>query len=490
MSPSVRVVGGGISGLASACHLAKAGLSVSLYEKNETLGGRARCFEASGFRFDMGPSWYWMPDVFDTFFATFDKRVEDYYQLVQLDPGFRMFFGRDDFLDIPADFTELKTVFEKLEPGAGQKLDEFMADAAYKYKVGMQDLVYRPGLSPWEFLDWRVLRGVFKLNLLTPFDQFVKRYFKNERLRQIMEFPVLFLGAAPAQTPALYSLMNFAGLKQGTFYPKGGMYEIIKALQSLATELGVTLHTDAEVENIVTEGSKVTHLRIDNEDIAGDHFISSADYHHTDQVLLSPSDRNYDQRYWDTRTMAPSSLLFYLGLNKKIEGLSHHNLFFDADLDKHAAEIYEQPKWPTAPLFYACCPSKTDPSVAPESQENLFVLMPIAAGLADTKELRDTYFTMLLNRLEGVIGTDIRSSIVYQRSYCVKDFIKDYHAFKGNAYGLANTLRQTAILKPKLKNQNVKNLYYCGHLTVPGPGVPPALVSGKIVADQIISKIK
>ncbi|NND08171.1 MAG: phytoene desaturase [Saprospiraceae bacterium] len=488
MTTSISIIGSGFSGLSAGCYLAQAGFKVTIFEKNNLLGGRARSFESDGFTFDMGPSWYWMPDVFDRFFADFGKKTGDFYRLSKLDPGFRIYYGRQDFLDIPADTSALRQLFEDLESGAGDQLDKFLADAKYKYEVGMKDLVYKPGLSITEFLDWRVIRSIFKLHMTTPFDKFVSKYFKHPKLRQLMEFPILFLGAAPAQTPALYSLMNFAGLSMGTFYPKGGMKQIISAMTKLARELGVTILSNHEVQQIMTENKTVRGLQANGTEFPSKFVVSSADYHHTESKLLAVEKRNYDEAYWDSRTMAPSSLLFYLGVDQKVPGLLHHTLFFDHDLTTHANEIYTDPKWPTNPLFYTCCPSKTDESTAPPDAENLFILMPLAAGIKDTDELRAKYFRVIINRLQNILDVNIESHIIYKRSYCIRDFASDYHAFKGNAYGLANTLRQTAILKPRIKNRHIQNLYYTGHLTVPGPGVPPSIISGKVVADQIIQK--
>ena len=490
MSKSVCVIGGGIAGLSSACHLAHAGFHVDLFEKNAEIGGRARKMEAEGFTFDMGPSWYWMPDVFERFFATFDKEVSEYYDLVKLDPGFRIYFGQDDSLDISADIEVLKRQFEKIEKGAGGRLTEFLADAAYKYKVSMSDLVYKPGLSWSEFLDWRIIFGLLKLQMFTPFDQFVKGFFKHPRLCQIMEFPILFLGASPAKTPAMYSLMNYAGLAQGTYYPMGGMHQVIDGMATLARELGVRIHTSSPIEAIHAENQLVSHISVNGKAHAADFYVSSADYHHTDQTLLSPDKSNYSKQYWSNRTMAPSSLLFYLGVKKRLPSLQHHNLFFDEDLSQHISEIYDQPQWPSSPLFYVCSPSQTDPSTAPPNCENLFILMPLAAGLEDSYEKRQAYFQIIINRLQKIIGEDFEDHICFKRSYCLQDFQHDYNAFKGNAYGLANTLRQTAMLKPKIKNRKLKNLMYTGHLTAPGPGVPPSLISGKLVSDQIVKLSK
>lgn len=484
LSKKVAIIGGGFSGLSAASYLAKSGREVSLFEKNSGLGGRARQWKSEGFTFDMGPSWYWMPDVFDRFFADFGKKTSDYYDLEVLDPGFRVFFA-DDALDIPFDQNKLEDLFEKIEKGSSEQLRKFLKSAKYKYEVGMQDLVYTPGLSIMEFVNRRVLSGIFNLDLTSAFDKYVAQHFKDIRLRQLMEFPVLFLGAAPSKTPALYSLMNYAGLSLGTWYPKGGMYKIVEGMSELAQSLGVKIQTESICSKMNIENGRVNGLVINDQEFLFDSIVSSADYHFTEKNLLPESYRNYSSSYWQSRTMAPSSLIFYLGIEGKVDKLLHHNLFFDEDLQQHTSEIYDHPQWPSNPLFYVCCPSKTDESVAPENCENIFILMPLASGLEDTDVMREKYFNLILDRLENRTGSNVRDKIKVKKSYCINNFVEDYGAFKGNAYGLANTLRQTAIFKPKIKNKKLANLYYTGHLTVPGPGVPPSIISGKLVADQI-----
>ncbi len=485
----VSVIGGGFSGLAAACYAARDGYAVTIHEKNTTLGGRCRHYTEDGFTFDMGPSWYWMPDVFERFFADFGKSVSDYYQLVQLDPGFKVFYQNAEPLLVPADVTKLYDIFEELEPGSAKKLKAFLQDAAYKYKVGMTDLVYKPALSVTEFMSMDVLKGVMRSNLFRSVSSHVHRYFKDERLIQLMEFPILFLGAMAKDIPALYTLMNYSALVQGTWYPMGGMNKIISAMEQLALELGVNIETGSQIQKIDVNDGKVTGI-IDNYGyIRTRAIISSADYHHTEQ-LLEPQYRNYTEKYWEKKTFAPSCLLYYVGVNKKIKNLEHHNLFFDADFDKHAREIYETKEWPENPLFYVCCPSKTDNSVAPAGHENLFILIPIATGIEDSEEIRSKYFPEIIRRIEKHTGESIASHVMYNKSYSLNNFISDYHAYKGNAYGLANTLMQTAILKPSLRNNKLSNMIYTGQLTVPGPGVPPSLISGKLAAEQVIKTIK
>jgi phytoene desaturase len=486
----IAVIGSGFSGLAAATCLANDGFDVTLFEKNELPGGRARKFESSGFVFDMGPSWYWMPDVFEKYFNRFGKTTSDYYQLKRLDPSYRIFYGKNDFLDIPAGVEALGKLFEQLEPGSSKHLTTFLKEGKYKYNIGINNLVYKPGLSLTEFADTELLKGIFKLHVFQSIAQYVRKFFKEPRIIKLLEFPVLFLGATPENTPALYSLMNYADMALGTWYPMGGMYKIVEGMVTLAEEQGVKFNYSSAVERVEMNGIKAKGIWSNNMLHPFDYIVAGADYHHVEQKLLSGSARQYDETYWNKRVMAPSSLLFYVGLNKRVKNLLHHTLFFDEDFSLHAKEIYEDPKWPTAPQFYVSCPSKTDASVAPEGCENLLILIPVAPGLHDEESIREKYFDLVVNRLESIIGESIRKHIIYKRSYAHNDFIADYNAFKGNAYGLANTLMQTANLKPSIINKKVNNLFYTGQLTVPGPGVPPSLISGQVVAAELSKKHK
>ena len=481
----IAIIGSGFAGLTSAIELASLGYQVTIFEKNSTPGGRARKFETNGFTFDMGPSWYWMPDVFDKFFARHGKKVGDYYNLLKLDPGFSVVYGKDNSIDVPASFEELVDLFENIEKGSGSRLKKFIKKAAIKYKIGMDSLVYKPSHSIFEFINLKVLIGVLYLDVFSNFRSYVKKYFSDSRLTRLMEFPVLFLGATPQNTPALYSLMNYSAFSQGTYYPMGGFHEIIIGLSKLAKEKGVIINCDSNVDRLNIVNGNIENIVVNREKLFFDGVIASADYHHVEQKLLEKPFRNYSTEYWEKREMSPSSLLFYVGVDKRLNNLQHHNLFFDADFDQHAKEIYDNPKWPKNPLFYLSCPSITDPSLAPTGNENLMFLIPLAPGLEDTNEMREKYFDIVLKRLKDLTGNDIEKNIIFKKSYCVNDFEKDYNSFKGNAYGLANTLRQTAVLKPRMRNKKIKNLYYTGQLTVPGPGVPPSIISGQIAAIEI-----
>ncbi|MBP6455908.1 MAG: phytoene desaturase [Chitinophagaceae bacterium] len=482
---SILIIGAGISGMSAACHLAKAGFNVHVIEKNNNPGGRANIFEKDGFVFDMGPSWYWMPDVFETFFNHFGKKTSDYFTLQKLSPSYQVIWNKNEADNVFADDNELKNLFEKYEKNSYHKLQSFLAEAKYKYEVGMNDMVDKPALSWFEFADWRVMKSFFKLDLLVNMKKHIAKKFSHPRLVQLLSFPVLFLGAKPQNTPALYSLMNYADLKLGTWYPENGMFSISKAMYDLACELGVSFTFNEEINSFDYDNNKIIAANSKNKKHIADYIISAADYHHIDQNILEPQYANYSKKYWESRTLAPSALIFYLGINKKINKLQHHNLFFDADFDQHANEIYDKKSWPTSPLFYVCCPSKTDKNVAPEGNENLFILMPCAVDIEDNEEVRKKYFDILLNRMEEFCGEALKNYVVFNQSFAHKDFKSLYHSFKGNAYGLANTLRQTAVWKPQITNKKLKNLFFTGQLTVPGPGLPPAIISGKIVADYI-----
>ena len=482
MSRKIKIIGSGFSSLAAACYLAQAGHEVEVFEKNSTVGGRARQLKRDGFTFDIGPTWYWMPDVFEKFFADFKKKTSDFYQLEKLDPAYQVYFDKDDSILIPGSLNEIYDNFEKEEPGSSKKLEKFISKARDNYDIAIKDLVYRPGVSPLELVtpETATRLGRFFTNISGE----VRKEFSNKKLRKILEFPVLFLGAKPSDTPAFYSFMNYADFGLGTWHPKGGMYKVIEGMRDLAESLGVIFHLNAPVDKIITNEGKAKGIVVHGEEHFADIVLSGADYHHSEQ-LLPEKLRQYSSNYWKKKTFAPSSLLFYVGFDKKLKNVSHHTLFFDSDFEAHAKDIYDDPKWPDNPLFYASFPSTTDKTCAPEGKEAGIFLIPLAPDLTDDEATREHYFNLILERFEKITGQNIKNNIIFKESFCVNDFKEAYNSYKGNAYGMANTLFQTAFLRPKLRSKKVDQLYFTGQLTVPGPGVPPSLISGKLAAGLI-----
>ncbi|MAV42072.1 MAG: phytoene dehydrogenase [Flavobacteriaceae bacterium] len=486
MKKSISIIGSGFSSLSAACYLAKMGHNVEVFEKNDDFGGRARQFKEDGFTFDMGPSWYWMPDVFERFFKDFDFKVEDFYSLKKLNPAYNVYFGKNDFIAIPDSLDNIYKVFENEEKGSSKKLKKFISRAKDNYKIAVTDMLYKmPGLSPLELISFDTIRrvGSFFSNIKKE----VHKDFKNPKLRSILEFPVLFLGAESSNTPAFYNFMNYADFGLGTWQPTNGFFDVVNAMISVGKKLGVKYHNNSNIDEIITNKNYATGIKVNGKIINSDIVLSGADYNHTEK-LLPKNLRQYSEKYWSKRVLAPSSLLFYLGFDKKLSNLAHHNLFFDTDFNLHSKEIYKEPKWPSEPLFYANFTSITNEHTAPKGCENGFILIPLAPGLNDTQKLRDKYFDMVIDRIESITEQKIKESIIFKKSFCVNDFIDEYNSYKGNAYGLANTLLQTSFLRPKLKSKLVKNMYFTGQLSVPGPGVPPAIVSGKLVADLINNK--
>jgi phytoene desaturase len=482
---NVIVIGAGFAGLSAACKLASLGYKVTVLEKNEMAGGRARKIVDQGFTFDMGPSWYWMPDVFEDFFSEYNKKVSDYYELVRLDPSYKIFFGQGNEVILPANIDEIYTLYEAIEPGSSKGLKKFLKEAQQKYSIGMGLMVHKPSHSVKEFMNWKVIKAGLKLNIFSSFANYTRSYFKNPIIQRMLEFPVLFLGGTAESTPALYSLMNYSDMVQGTWYPKGGMYKVIEAMVSLAEELGVQFKYKHEVLSIDFRNDRIRYVVTNTTKFHADFVIASADYEHVEQKLLPYQYRKYSPGYWKSRVLSPSSLIFFLGFKGRIPELNHHTLLFDEDFKGHAQSIYSKPGWPEKPSIYISCTSRTDQTVAPPDHENLMVLIPVAPGLDDTDSVREKYFDIVMTRIERYAGRELRDNLVYKRSYAHRDFLKDYNAYKGNAYGLANTLMQTAFLKPSMRNPKIKNLIYAGQLTVPGPGIPPAIISGRMAAIEI-----
>ena len=485
MDKKIIVIGSGFASLSAACYLAKAGNTVTLYEKNASVGGRARRLSKDGFHFDIGPTWYWMPGVFEKFFGDFGKKVSDYYDLEKLSPAYDVYFEGHEKVTIADNLDDIAATFEKIEKGSEKKLRSFIKEAQDNYAIAVDKMVYKPGDSPLELVTTETVTRVGQF--FSTISQQVRKRFKNPKLIKILEFPVLFLGAKPSDTPSFYSFMNFADFGLGTWHPKKGMFSVVEAMRDLALELGVAIETNANISKILVENKKAIGVRVNAKEVLADIVVSGADYHHSEQ-LLDAEYRMYSEKYWDKKIFAPSSLLFYVGFDKKLDNVSHHTLFFDTPFEPHAREIYDTKEWPKDPLYYASFPSKTDAFFAPDGKEAATFLIPIAPGLEDTEAIRKKYFDIIIDRLEKTTQQSLKQNIIFVESYCVNDFVKDYNSYKGNAYGLANILTQTAFLRPKIKSRKVRNLFFTGQLTVPGPGVPPSLISGKIVSEKIIKE--
>jgi len=484
----VVVIGGGFGGLSTACYLADAGADVTLLEKNDQLGGRASRLEVDGFRFDMGPSWYLMPDVFERFFAHFDHEPADYYDLTRLDPHYRIFFKDGDRVDMVPDLEENRAVFESYEPGAGERFDEYLRKSKQNYEVGMEHFVYEDRTSITDYLDWNVAKNARGLSLIGSMQDHVEKYFEHPKLQQIMQYTLVFLGGAPNNTPALYNLMSHVDFNMGVYYPENGVGGVVDGMVELGEELGVDFRTDAPAAEIEgREGAFVTRTE-DGREFYSDYVVSDADYRHTEMELLDEEKRQYDADYWGSRTYAPSAFLLYLGVEGDVDPLAHHSLVLPIDWEDHFETIFEDPAWPDDPAYYLCVPSQTDDSVAPEGHSNLFALVPIAAGLEDTPELRETYRDLVLDDVKANTGVDLRDRIVVEETFCVNDFADRYNSTQGTALGLAHTLRQTALFRPSHRSSAVDGLYFTGSFTTPGIGVPMCLISGQLTAEAMAER--
>ncbi len=483
MNKKVVVIGAGIGGLGTAGLFAKKGYDVTVLEKNENFGGRANIFEARGFRFDMGPSWYLAPDIFEHYFELLGEKVSDHLTLKKLQPSYRIFFRKDSNpLDIHSDLDTDTRTFDSIEPGSGEKLREYLKQSEYQYQVATQHFMYKNYDTVFDFLNRRVMTEGQKLAVFSKMHSFVSRFFKSRKLQQVMEYTMVFLGTSPYDAPALYNLMSHMDFNQGVFYPMGGFYELIKALVAIAEKNGANLRKGVTVAEIVVENGVATGVRLEGgEFVPADIVVSNADMWFTETKLLPEKSRTYTQRYWRKRVMAPSAFIMYLGVSEKLPGITHHNLLFSEDWRKNFDDIYKSPCLPDGPSLYVCAPSVTDPSVAPEGKENLFVLVPIASDLEISDKEKDSYAAKVLALIENEMRLPgLSDKIEYRRIYTVENFAADYNSFKGSALGLAHTIWQTAIFRPKNRSSRVKNLYYVGAGTNPGIGTQICLISAEL----------
>ncbi|QAU11566.1 phytoene desaturase [Halorubrum sp. BOL3-1] len=482
---SIVVIGGGFGGLSTACYLADAGADVTLLEKNEQLGGRASRLEVDGFQFDMGPSWYLMPDVFERFFDHFGRSPDEFYELERLDPHYRVFWKDGDKVDVLPDREENREIFESYEPGAGEAFDAYLEESKRTYEIGMEHFVYedRPRLR--DYVDTDVMRYSWGLSLLGKMQGHVEDYFDHPKLQQLMQYTLVFLGGSPTNTPALYNLMSHVDYNMGVYYPDGGVGAVVDGIVELAEDLGVEFVTDAEVTAIEGRYGAFAVDTENDERYLADRVVSDADYAHTEQALLPERKRQYTEEYWESRTYAPSAFLLYLGVEGDVPNLEHHTLVLPTDWSGHFEQIFDDPEWPDDPAYYLCVPSKTDDTVAPEGHSNLFALVPIAPGLEDTPELRNRYRDLVIDDIAENTDTDLRGRIVVEETFSVDDFADRYNSYAGSALGLAHTLTQTSLLRPGHVSDAVDGLYFTGSTTTPGIGVPMCLISGQLTAEAM-----
>lgn len=479
------MVGGGYGGLSVAALLAKKGFRVTVLEKNDRLGGRAMVQKSKGFLFDRGPSWYLMPEVFERFFARFGKKPSDFYKLVRLDPSYRVFYHDKTRVDIPASRERTVRLFDRLEPDGGKKLERYLAEAKYKYDTAMASFLYRDYASILDFLQPRLVMAGLRLHLFESIDAYARRFFRSDKARKILEYAMVFLGGSPDNTPALYSLMSHVDLTGGVWYPPGGMGELTRALQKLGKGLGVEYLTGQDVRKILVEKGRTVGVRTDKKDWPADIVVVSSDYPHAQMELLDDKHQSYPASHWEGVVMAPSALLFYIGLKKRLKSITHHNLFLAGDWRKHFDSIFKRPGWPDDPSYYVKCTSKDDPKAAPRGCENLFFLVPVAPGLDDTDEVRERYFEKVLAHFESSIGERVRDHVVFKEIASHRDFKRLYHAYQGTALGLAHTLWQTAVFRPPHQDRKVRNLFYTGNYTHPGIGVPMVVIASEITSEEV-----
>ncbi|MFM9903819.1 MAG: phytoene desaturase family protein [Pyrinomonadaceae bacterium] len=488
MNKKVVIIGAGIGGLGAAGLFAKKGYDVTVLEKNANLGGRANIFEHEGFKFDMGPSWYLAPDIFEHYFNLVGEKVEDHLDLKKLSPSYRIFFRNNgESLDINSNIDLDTATFEAIEAGAGDKLRAYLKQSEYQYDVATQHFMFKNYDSIFDFFNKRVMTEGQKLSVFSTMHRFVSKFFKSKKLQQVMEYTMVFLGTSPYEAPALYNLMSHMDFNQGVFYPQGGFYTLIDALANIAERNGAVLRVNSPVDRILVENGRATGVRVEGgEIIDADIVISNADMWFTETKLLDERYQTYREKYWKKRTMAPSAFIMYLGVSEKLPSLVHHNLLFSEDWRKNFDDIYKDPRLPDEPSLYVCAPSVTDPYVAPQGKENLFVLVPIASDLPITDEQKEVYADRVLALMESEMNLpDLRKKIEYTRIYTVENFAADYNAYKGSALGLAHTLRQTAIFRPKNKSKKVGNLFYVGAGTNPGIGTQICLISAELAYKRV-----
>jgi len=495
----IAVVGAGFGGLSAASYLTDAGADVTVFERNEHPGGYAGRIERDGFRIDTGPSWYLMPEVFDRFFQHFGREVEEFYELTELEPLYEIYWKDGDHAEIPSTRQGQKQLFESYESGAGSKLDDYLSDAAEAYELGMDRFVYPSRSRLRDMMDLDIIRSVRALPKLRTMDTYVKSYFTHPKLRQIAEYKLVFLGGSPYNTPAIYTLMSHVDMNLGVYHPTGGIASVIDGMVTLATDLGVTIHTDTPVTSIeplsradetrqqfeITTGKGPDGNTAETDGGRFDRVVANAAPTHVERDLL-PEEYANREAYWNSRTYAPSAYLLYLGVNGEVDGLEHHSLILPNDWQPHFDRIFDEAGWPDDPAYYVHVPSKTDDTVAPDGHEAVVILVPLAPGLEDDTETLEQFRKLVLDDLAETTGVEFRDRIVLEESACVSTFADRFNAPEGTALALSHTLGQTGPLRPAHRAPGVDGLYYVGAYTNPGIGMPMCLLSGEHVTNAII----
>ncbi len=480
------IIGAGIGGLATAALLSKEGFETIVIEKRDDCGGRASRWECGGFRFDMGPSWYLMPDIVERFFGLFGRSSSDFYKLIRLDPSYKIFFGAGDCLEISSDLKKNLELFESLEPGSSEAFLEYLQQAKAKYEIAVTHFLYKEIRGIGDFLNKNIMDAGKDLHIFDNLSRYTRRFFSSDKLRKVLEYSMVFLGGAPSNTPALYSMLAHVDFNLGVWYPEGGMWSLVQALESLARECGATIIRKCEATKIEVRNGCVFSVTAGDDAFPADVIVANADYPFVETRLLERQWQSYPERYWQKRILAPSAVIMYLGINKKLPNLEHHSLSFEHDWAEHFDSIFKKKAWPEKPSLYFCCPTKTDASVAPPNCENLVTLVPVAPGLEDNDEARENICRMTFQSLERLTGVDVEKSAIVKRVFSHRDYKSEYNAREGTALGLSHTLMQSAMFRPKIASKKVKGLYYVGQYTHPGIGVPMALISATVATGKII----
>jgi 1-hydroxy-2-isopentenylcarotenoid 3,4-desaturase len=504
------VVGGGIAGLASAALLAREGYQVDLLEQRDELGGRVGSWESRGFRFDTGPSWYLMPEVFEHFFAQFGRSASEELDLRVLDPGYRVFFeGHHDPVDVRRERQANIATFERIEGGAGRRLEQYLVSAEDAYAIAVNRFLYSNFDSLASHLHWDVLRRTPQLlRLLTQsLEGFITDRFHDPRLVQILGYPAVFLGTSPDRAPSMYHLMSRLDLADGVLYPAGGFVRLAETIAELARGAGARLHTGTKVTAVLTRpggrgrrrGTATGVACVQNDGtervLYADVVVGAGDLHHLETELLPEQYQSYPQRYWDRRNPGPGAVLVCLGVEGTIPQLPHHSLFFTADWHRNFDAIFgKHRRVPEPASVYVCKPTETDSTLAPPGCESLFVLVPVPAdvtlgrggldGRGDPKveQVADAALAQVA-KWAGI--ESLGSRTVLRRTWGPGDFAADFNAWSGGALGPAHTLRQSAFLRTPNVSKKVSGLYYAGASTVPGIGLPMCLISAELLLKRL-----